>query len=359
MSKQIDVKDSDAVVQIEETAVTTTPKKIFIPITLTILGIIIAIVIYITYVNVLPFGYKRESTLTVGQTDDTLNEFKILPSSTWGNRETDANGTSFRTLDGSAYLLYEPGVVLTDATVNANISGENVALYTPEISFDKNSVSWKSMWDLTSKLPSSFTGTPYLFDNCTYFDGKSLLTLTDSKNKYEKGPFTVYVEWLPMQDLDSQQLVGHFNWEIFQSKNFVVFQLGRTSNPDVPFYSIKAPIDAQFFNKKHTVIVQYKPDLSDGYIEMFLDGKFIERKYIKNAVLEAEYGDKDLTLGWSSHNYQKNPYFKGCMYSVAFAESIVINPATSVSFSSKEPTVELPIVGSGKVFNININVEKK
>lgn len=334
-------------------------KKFPFPLTLLAIVIVFGAILAIFYANRLPFGLNARFEIIFGSNDDTLGNFRLLPSGTWGKREVESTGKTFREINGSGQVVLQPKYVLNKSTITVSVEGENVALYPKTISFNKNLItSWQYNWDLTTQVPSELRGGAFVFDGCTYFDGKSILSYDKSKELFETGPFSIYVEWMPTEILDYQQIVGHFNWEIFQSKNSVIFQLGKMKDTSSTFFSIRAPIDQTFFNKKHTLLVQYVPDNDNGYIEMFIDQKFIERKNIKASKIDTEYGDNNLTLGWSSHNYQQNPHFKGCVYHLAYAQEAVIKPVKELTYTSNEADATLNLVGLGKVYKAIATVQK-
>ncbi len=331
------------------------------PITLISVVVVAILAAVIYYVNFLPFGLNTHNELIFGKENDTLGVFKLLPSSAWGSRDVEQSGTTYRTIEGSAQITYQPKYVLTKSKISLTIEGDDVAAYTDTVPFNPELFNkWQHNWDLSTRIPTEFKGNTYLFDGCTYFDGKSIMYYENTKDLFESGTFSLYVEWQPNEVLDYQQIVGHFNWELFQSKNFVIFQVGKMAGTtSTTFYSIRAPIDQTFFNKKHKILIQYKPDSTNGYIEMFLDDKFVERRNIGSARIDPQYGDNNLTFGWSSHNYQQNPRFKGCLYRVAYSQDLAITPTKELSYTSNTPEALFNIVGKGKIYKASITVEKQ
>jgi hypothetical protein len=279
--------------------------------------------LYVLYMNFLPFGYNKTFTIDVGsENDTTVGEFYLEPSRDLSERKTgtDASGNqyTYRELNGVAYAIFKPNAVLKDAEVTVSVEGEGVSIIPPVIDFNPDSVEWDYSWDFSSStLPSDLIGTTFPFDGCAYFDGKSKLELPNSQDEFEDGPFSVYVEWTPQNSEDNfQQIVGHYNWELLQNKDSVSFQVGRMNDAEGEFYSVEHPVEPDFFNKKHTMLAIYSPELGisgKGYISLFIDNGLIQTVFIENKKIFNGYGNKNLTLGKAGHGTAK--YFKGCINS--------------------------------------------
>jgi hypothetical protein len=197
-------------------------------------------------------------------------------------------------------------------------------------------------------------------EGCFIFDGKTRLTLQNSSDKFEVGPFAVYAEWIPeKQDENFQEIIGHYNWEILQESNNVVLSVGRMYS-DGPIYTVSYPIDFYFFNKKHSILAIYNPiqeETKAGYAEMYIDGEFAGKTYLENLTIWQDYGDQDLSIGKSNHGAGK--YFKGSVCNAKFSytriESQGIN---SINFTSDKDILKIPIFGQGKLNKIELKVKK-
>jgi len=271
--------------------------------------------LYVLYINYLPFGYNKTFTIDVGSIGDTdsSREFYLEPSPDLSDRKTAEDGTTYRELNGMANVVFNPGVVLKDAKVSVSVEGDGVEIIPPVIDLDPNSIKWDYNWDFTQgKKPGELglTGNAYPFDEAMYFDGKSRLELAGSSDKFEDGPFTVYAEWTPTDsENDFQEIVGHYNWEILQNKDSVSFQVGEMDSSEILFYRVKQSTLKDFFNKKHQLLAIYSPKnstISSDYIELYIDKAFAGRTYLENHVIKPEYNkQKNISFGKSQHGIAK------------------------------------------------------
>jgi len=331
--------------------------------TLTILayGIPLTFLAYVLYINYLPFGYNKTFTIDVGAIGDTDSSqpFYLEPSPSLSGRKVTPDGTTYRELNGIAYAVFKPNVVLKDAKITVEVVGEGVSIIPPVIDFDPDSVKWDYEWDFTrGKTPQELglVGNAFPFDGSMYFDGKSRLELPDSADKFEDGPFSVYVEWTPEEGGgDFQQIVGHFNWEVLQNSSSVSFQVGRMSNNDGSFYVVEYPIASNFFRKRHSLIATYSPS-SNGYIELTVDGIFAERTYLDGNQIWSDYSWHDLSFGRSKHGAGKN--LLGHILKSSFTARNYANQSFSKSVLS--PTINrIPIVGDfAEIVQVNILVHE-
>ncbi len=452
----------------------------------------VGILLTILYLNFLPFGYEKTLTINVGTEGDDQGEFYLEKRPNLGARQS-IDGKNFRYLDGLTYAIYEPKVVLKDATIEATIEGEGVSFILPP---DLENIKWDYDWDVktitkdfeiqttekniykrfknsefqtitssvqfkpteefaieiewlagtTAKLlngdislvqnqtelilkydkneiryplPDFFMGknqtiligfdskTMYLFigeeqiakktsslniggidiiniikdqdttvlylhqkikptvdikDNCVYLDGNTRLVIPNTFDKFEEGPFAIYTEWIPEIATNSQQIVGHYNWEIMQNEKSVSFQVGRMDTSTGQFYKISYPLDEEFFNKKHNLLAIYNPiseNNNNGYIELFVDDLFSGRAYFGNKIIWKSYGNQNLSLGWSIHNYKKNPYFQGDIYNIKMVSQI-LNSQSKIQnqFLFKNNIIKLPLWGAGNIELLKIQVKK-
>lgn len=326
----------------------------------------LAFLLYVLYWNFLPFGYNKTFIINVGAKGDTdsSKEFYLEPSRDLGDASATPDGTTFRTLNGTAYAVFKPNAVLRDAEVTISVDGDGLSIIPPVINFDPNSVKWDYSWDFSTSTPKDLVGNAFHFDDGEYFDGKSNLELPNSSDKFESGPFTVYVEWTPENNTqDFQEIVGHYNWELLQNKNSVSFQVGRMNNSNGPFYSIIYPTTPVFFKQKHTALASYNPailDLNNGYIDLFIDNTFVGRTYIGKDKIWSKYnGDRNLTIGKADHGAAK--YFNGNIYNINLLMKNVFrikSPIVEHNILLSELRFSIISTGDVKFEKISLNVKK-
>jgi hypothetical protein len=288
----------------------------------------LSFLLYVLYINYLPFGYNKTFVIDVGGPDDTrVSEFYLEPSRDLSERKTgtDENGNeyTYRELNGVAYAVFKPNVVLKDAEITVSVEGEGVSIIPPVIDFNPDEVEWDYNWDFTKEIPKDLVGNAFVFDGAAYFDGKSKLELPNSADKFEDGPFSVYVEWEPRDDQNNfQQIVGHYNWELLQYNDSVVFRVGRMDDVNGLAYFVQKDIadSKEYFDKKHSLFAVYQPGLN-GYIDLFIDNNFVDRNYFGQSKIWENYGNKNLTLGRADHGSAE--YYRGNIYKVLIAEKNV------------------------------------
>ena len=257
-----------------------------------------------------------------------------------------------------ATAVFKPNVVLKNAKITVEVQGDGVSLIPPYLDFDPNSVQWDKSWDFTKGVPKDLkndNNKAFYFDGATYFDGTARLELASSSNMFEDGPFTVYAEWMPINDASSsQQIVGHYNWELWQNSDSVQFQVGRTNNATGTIYKIKYPIDNTFFNQKHSAIAIYSPSDTNGYIELFIDGNFADRIYLGPDKIWRDYNTtNNLSLAWSPHGKNKNPFFKGNLYKINIFNNNIFPNQTKINFVANSVQNISIIVASCATSSIN------
>ena len=179
--------------------------------------------------------------------------------------------------------------------------------------------------DFSAKIPEFLKGNASIRNSCAYFNGSVNLLFPGTEDEFETESFAVYVEWTPEDKIsNSQQIVGHYNWELFQNNNSILFQVGRMNNATGKFYSISYPIDTDFFDIKHSALVVYMPNENrDGALELFIDKKFISRKNIGTDIILADYSKYPLSFGKSKHKNAN--YFKGCIHKFEVANKNLSN----------------------------------
>ena len=303
----------------------------------------LAFLLHVLYINFLPFGYSASYTIQVGAPGDTDSSkpFYLEPSRDLSDRLTDENGKPYRTLNGTATAVFNPGVVLKNAEVTVSIEGdEGISIIPPVIDFDPDSIKWDYSWDFTQgKTPKELglIGNAFPFDGCMYFDGNSRLELPNSANKFEEGSFSVYVEWEPRSSSNKQEIIGHYNWELFQNGNTVTLQFGRMNNFQGHFYTLNyiIPEVEYFFARKHSAFFEYKPDSDTGLISLYVDNHLASAINIENNKLFPEYTiNHGLSFGRSEH--EKANYFSGCIRNAYIKNSVLID-APPFSFNATSP----------------------
>lgn len=335
------------------------PKWLVLALQILAYAIPLSFLAYVLYINYLPFGYNKTFTIDVGTEGDTdsSQQFYLEPSPDLSKRKTAEEGTTYRELNGIANVVFKPSVVLKDAEVTVSVEGEGVEIIPPVIDFDPNSVRWDYSWDFTQgKKPEELglTGNAYPFDGAMYFDGTARLELASSSDKFEDGPFTVYVEWVPTNfEDDFQQIVGHYNWEILQNKNSISFQVGRMNNSTGTFYSIKKVIDTTYMGTKHNALAIYKPNSETsgtGYIELWIDGKYVNRVFINNDIIWDDYQFKSVGLSFGKSDHGISKLFHGYVnranvsfdtFSLTNSQFKIENGITHIYISSNKNEAEV------------------
>ncbi|MEI6627665.1 MAG: hypothetical protein WCL61_03655 [bacterium] len=323
-----------------------------------------AFLLYVLYMNFLPFGYHKTFTIEVGGPNDTkVSEFYLEPSKDLSDRKIAPDGTPYRELNGSAFAIFKSNAVLKDALVNVSVEGDGVSIIPPVINLDPNTTKWDYSWDFTKEIPKDLKGNAFMFDGEATFNGRDTrLELASSSDMFEDGPFTIYAEWEPRDsEHDAEQIVGHLNWELWQNKNSVSFQVGRMNNATGTIYTIKYPISKDFFNKKHSALAIYNPS-SNGYIDLYIDGKITGRTYFNSENIWKDYGKENLSFGWSPHNYQKNPYLFGVIYSINIISKNIIKSTSSVDFkviNNNPLSITILSTTTSTIKQLKLNVSQK
>jgi len=321
--------------------------------------------LYVTYMNFLPFGYNKTFIISVGSKGDTdsSKEFYIEPSKSLSDATTSRDGSTYRTLNGIAYVDFKPNAVLKDAEVTISVESDGVSIIPPIINFDPNSIKWDYSWDFTKEIPKNLMGNAFMFDGEVTFNGRDTqLELPNSESKFEDGPFTLYAEWVPKDsENNAQQIIGHFNWELWQNKDNVEFRIGRVNDTSGLVYSTRYPITSEFFNKKHSAIAIYNPS-ENGYIDFFVDGVFAGRKYIKTDKIRANYGDQNLSFGWTPHNNGSNKHLLGTIYRANITSGNILPFSSKTSFRLNGNNLkDISIVSAipSEIQNITLNALQK
>ena len=322
----------------------------------------IIFILVVLYINFLPFGFQKDYTITIAQDGSVLSS----SSQVWLQDLKENKITNLTDVYdyGQINVVIKPRAVLGNATVNVSIINSNISnVYLAKTSFDVHKNKWDYSWNFTKKMPSSLDGTvKYDKDEgCVYFNGSLNQTLSyyKSEDMFENGSFIVYAEWKP-EDVNgtNQQIMGHYNWELWQSNDSVRFMVGRLDNKNGTLPSISYPVNASFFNKSHNALAVYFADKKKGlgYIELFVDGNFLGRKTISNQTIWADYnGERSLTFGKSGHGV--STYYTGCVYQTGFDYGKV-SYVKNDSFNSNSNSIQIPILGDGRPQEIKISVKK-
>lgn len=312
----------------------------------------------------MPFGYQATYTLDIGSSQDTRGALRLEPSKFLSEPKNTHTGT-FRELDGVVNVIFKPEASIKNAEVKVEVEGENVTIDSPRIDMAAANYVWDYDWVFSREIPDQMKGNAYIFDGYAVFDGKSTLAMADSKDHFENGPFTVYVKWRPKNNrADFQQIVGHYNWEVFQDGDKVRFLVGRMNGLEGPFYEVSVPVKEDFFNETHELMASYLPG-ENGRIELIIDGNAYQTS-IGSDVIMADYnGDRPLSLGRSGHAYAS--YYKGDIYRISFSSkklNLLKFPNTTTgktkTYEITEAGSELrvPLFGQGRINKIKITVKK-
>lgn len=318
-------------------------------------GIPLIIVLYLLYFNFVPLHEIYKLDVGTSTDSDESTELYIVESKELSER-LFSNDKTFRFQNDSGEVVFKPKTIVENKAIKLEIESDGVYFinYSQE---DLPSFDWQYIWNFKYAEPIHMYGDAKINQekNCLYFNGKSKKVLNNTKDEFEKGPFTVYVEWLPEENNKSfQQLIGHMNWELSQEKNSVRFSIGKTI-PDEKFFSIAKIIKKDdFFGKKHVVVAIYNPG-ENGYIELFVDGDYSNRLYIGNNVMSEEYGGRDLSFGKTGHG--NSDFFQGCLYEAKFSNQAYFPYSkTKVITSKNNSDLRVPIFGVGNIYSISATI---
>ena len=324
----------------------------------------ILFILFVLYMNFHPFGFHKDYTITIS------SDGKVISSSSQAYLQ-DLKGKMITNLSdvydyGQINLIVNPKAVLRNATINVSIINTNESnVYLAKTSFNPNTNKWDYFWNFTKGVPNPLEGTAKYNKNlgCVYFNASLNQTLSypNSSDMFENGSFIVYAKWKPENTQGkAQQIIGHYNWELWQNNDSVRFMVGRMENSNGSMPSISLPINESFFGKTHSALTIYEADKknSAGYIELWVDGNFAGRTVIDNKSIWAGYNsNRDLSFGWSPHNYGNNSYFAGCVYQADFDYGS-IKYLKEESFSSNNKTVQILVLGSGKPQEIKLSINQ-
>lgn len=286
-------------------------------------GIPLLALAVVLYLNFLPFGYDRTFVLTPGQPGDTRGEFRIERYLGLSGRTTGEDGVTYRTLEGAAFLVFDPNAFLRNARATVRTDTQGVVLLPPNIAWDADSAAWEY------RLPADA-----LPAGCIAFDGATQLPLPGlaTAQGYGEEAFSVYASWTPEDDNDGfQQIAGRYGWELLQNKDDVKFQVGSTS--------VKVENRGGHFGSRHEALATYVPPSASGagYIELYVDGHLAGRAYTAEV---ADVAGRPITLGKS--DYAEASYFRGCIHDVRLDGPLDFS-GNEVSFRVTRARGEYPI----------------
>jgi hypothetical protein len=298
-------------------------------------GIPLTFLAYVLYINYLPFGYEKTFTIDVGAEDDTDSSqpFYLEPSRDLSERMLAIDCTTYRELNGIANVIFKPDVVLKDAEITVSVEGDGVSIIPPYIDFNPNNYEWDYSWDIGKSVSEDLTGNAFVFDGEVTFNGRDTrLELPNSADLFETDPFTLYAEWTPKDsESNAQQIVGHFNWELWQNSDNVEFRVGRMNNATGTTYSIKYPIKNKegFFNSFHSAVATYNPS-ENGYIALYLDNELVGITSIGSDVIWSDYSSYNLSIGKSKHN--AGNFLTGNVYQASLTTKNITLTKSEVTF---------------------------
>jgi len=353
--------------KLEEPTEPEPPRWLVLTLQILAYGIPLTFLAYVLYINYLPFGYEKTFTIDVGAENDTDSSlpFYLEPSRDLSERKVAPDGATYRELNGIANVIFKPNVVLKDAEITVSVEGEGVSIIPPYLDFNPKDYEWDYAWDIGKSVPEDLTGNAFVFDGEVTFNGRDTrLQLPNSADLFETGPFTLYAEWTPKDsENNAQQIVGHYNWELWQNADSVEFRVGRMNNATGTFHSIKYPIEDKedFFNSFHSAIAIYNPS-DNGYIALYLDNEFVGMTSIGSDVIWNDYGSQNLSFGWTLHNSKKNKYFSGKIYQINFSQENILPHQSKSTFQSKsEEPISIFIVSPtmSLVKSLNLKANKR
>jgi hypothetical protein len=197
---------------------------------------------------------------------------------------------------------------------------------------------------------------------CAYFDGSTRYILPNSSNSFKDGSFAVFVSFVPEKKVNSQQIIGHLDWEIYQQTDKITFQVGRMNNNKGAFHSVSYSIDDNFLNKSHSILAIYNPfdnkTVFDGYIELFVDDVFAGRTYFKEEKIWSGYSKQDLSLGHTVHSSGNHPKFEGFICDVKFVYDKLDSEHNNYIYNANGKDFKIPINGNGNFDKLIINKRK-
>ena len=295
----------------------------------------VGILLFVLYLNYLPFGYDRTFVIRAGVAGDRDGEFRLLQARDgFSERLVTAEGMPYRELSGASFAIFTPKAYLRDALAVADIDADGIMMLAPNIDLDPDAF----VWDYTLPEDAAASG-------CTYFDGTRDLAIPEADAVVADGPFSLYIEWTPEDDDDGfQRLIGGSGFEILQNKEDVKFELGSTT--------LKQPIDnGEFFGKRHAALAVFVPatlEEPDGHIDLYVDGGFSGRVYFQ-AGAATDPASGGIAIGKSPA--PEATYFRGCVHDLRMRAGGIDMAGTHIEFAVTRKKNDYPItlinVGGG------------
>lgn len=299
--------------------------------------------IYIVFIYFFPFGLNTTLFINVGSlNDDSKSDFYLDSSSGFSKRKKSDSGHLYRELSGKGNFYFNPKIKIKNVDLELKINANNVELIAPIIDFDYKDITWDDGWNF-NYLPTEFNNPNnkiFYFEKAIYFSGKGGLELKNSHDKFKTGPFSIYLEWMPIDvNAKNQRIIGHNNWTLIQNRDELRFLFG---NSIKRIYTISYEINDinNFFNKKNKVLINYDTK-GFGYIELYLNNSFVERINLNGYRLRENYEkNKNFIIGAGSSEYD---YFKGIIYRLKFKNEKAIK-------GGKKLDIKLDDLGDDLIF---------
>ena len=88
----------------------------------------LAFLLYVLYINFLPFGFKETFVIKVGSPGDTFGQFYLEPTPNLSSPKTTTDGNTYRELNGFAFAVFKPNAILKNADISVSVEGEGASL---------------------------------------------------------------------------------------------------------------------------------------------------------------------------------------------------------------------------------------
>ena len=268
------------------------------------------------------------------------------------------DGTEYRTLLPGRFLGREQEIALAyDGEYKLFLSQELVGRF-PGLPLTSFETQYQNARFTAGFDPLEAT---FSTDNqCLVLDGKTRLILPESSDRFDDNAFSVSLDWTPSDNtLDTQQIMGHFNWELSQNKTSVQFRVGRT-NPDGEFFRISHPIGENFFDQTHSLLAVYSPAPSvtqDGYIELYINDFLVGRQNIGQATIQTDYS-QNLTIGQSYHGSTESSYFEGQVCNPMIRmQALPGQPVSDITVPYHTIEQQIPVFGNGALQQVRVKIE--
>ena len=124
------------------------------------------------------------------------------------------------------------------------------------------------------------------------------------------------------------------------------------------FYAINHAVEPEFFNQEHEAIIIYNPG-EFGYLELFIDGKHVQRQYIGTDIIWADYNNyKAVPLSFGKSEHGGAGYYEGYVKETRFVyEALKIREKSSISITTNKQKNMFSIFGNGKIFSVSLSLE--